>query len=143
MYPYTCYIASRKWGEAMKEERPLLPEDFVMNPSRPIYEQFVEQIRIRIVSGVIPLGQRLPSVRELAAERRVNPTTAARTYQELERMGLIVTYRGQGTFVTKEQYIVQVARADIAREAVREFRRVAQDLGMTIEEMLELGPEEE
>lgn len=58
-------------------------------------------------------------------------------------MGLIVTYRGQGTFVTKEQYIVQVARADIAREAVREFRRVAQDLGMTIEEMLELGPEEE
>lgn len=58
-------------------------------------------------------------------------------------MGLIVTYRGQGTFVTKEQHIVQVARADIAREAVREFRRVAQDLGMTIEEMLELGPEEE
>lgn len=127
----------------MDEGLPLLFEDFTLNPARPIYEQFVEQIRARIVSGIIQSGQRLPSVRELAADKRVNPTTAARTYQELERSGLIVTYRGQGTFVTSELEVIGKARAELARAAVQELKRTAKALGLTIEEMLELGEGEE
>ncbi|BBI35420.1 GntR family transcriptional regulator [Cohnella abietis] len=127
----------------MKEETELLPDHFQTDPSRPIYEQFVEQIRARIVSGLIPAGSRLPSVRDLAADRRVNPTTAARTYQELERKKLIVTYRGQGTFVTNSADTIQEARKEMAVEAVRQFKDIAQSLGLTVNEMIQLADQEE
>ncbi|AIQ20288.1 MULTISPECIES: GntR family transcriptional regulator [Paenibacillus] len=120
----------------------LLPEQFQINPSLPIYEQFVEAIQGRIVSGLIPPGSRLPSVRELAAGRGVNPTTAARTYQELERMGLIVTYRGQGTFVTREEDVIGEARKTIMRKAIREFKAVAGTLGISAEQMLNFDKED-
>lgn len=120
----------------------LLPKQFQINPSLPIYEQFVEVIRGRIVSGIIPPGSRLPSVRELAADRGVNPTTAARTYQELERMGLIVTYRGQGTFVTQEESVIAEARKAIMRKANREFKAIAESLGISAELMLKLDKED-
>lgn len=127
----------------MKDEPTLLPEDFVVNPSRPIYEQFVEQITARIVRGTLPTGLRLPSVRDFAAGRRVNPTTAARTYQELERTGLIVTYRGQGTFVTNEEAMILEARKAMAKEAVQQFKEMAQSLGLSVQEMIELAEQEE
>jgi GntR family transcriptional regulator len=127
----------------MKEEFVLLPDDFQINPSRPIYEQFVEHIRARIVSGLIPAGARLPSVRDLAADRRINPTTVARTYQELERASLIVTYRGQGTFVTNEEAMIHEARKMMAVEAVRQFKDIAQSLGLSVQEMIQLADQEE
>lgn len=127
----------------MKEEIVLLPEDFQINPSRPIYEQFVEHIRARIVSGLIPAGSRLPSVRDLAADRRINPTTVARTYQELERAGLIVTYRGQGTFVTNEEKTIREAKMAMAVEAVRQFKDIAQSLGLSVNEMIQIADQEE
>ncbi|WNS43328.1 GntR family transcriptional regulator [Paenibacillus sp. MMS20-IR301] len=126
----------------MESSFELLPEPFLINPSLPIYEQFVGAIRERIVSGIIPPGARLPSVRDLAAGRGVNPTTAARTYQELERMGLIVTYRGQGTFVTREESIIAEARRAIIRQAVRQFKDTARSLGLTAEQMLQFDKEE-
>ncbi|MFF2911043.1 GntR family transcriptional regulator [Paenibacillus sp. NPDC057934] len=126
----------------MEESLELLPQQFQINPSRPIYEQFVEAIRGRIVTGLIPLGSRLPSVRDLAADRGVNPTTAARTYQELERMGLIVTYRGQGTFVTREQDVIGEARKEMILEAVRQFKAAGDSLGLSVEQMLQFDKEE-
>lgn len=62
----------------------LLPEQFQINPSLPIYEQFVEAIQGRIVSGLIPPGSRLPSVRELAAGRgliRLPPPEPIRSWR--------------------------------------------------------------
>ncbi|WP_150268862.1 GntR family transcriptional regulator [Paenibacillus tepidiphilus] len=126
----------------MEPTAELLPQHFQINPALPIYEQFVEAIRGRIVSGAIPLGMRLPSVRELAAARGVNPTTAARTYQELERTGLIVTYRGQGTFVTGDEAILAEARKAIAVKAVRDFTSAAASLGLTAEQMLNMYKED-
>ncbi|MFC5471366.1 GntR family transcriptional regulator [Cohnella suwonensis] len=127
----------------MKDEIVLLSDDFQINPSRPIYEQFVEQIRARIVSGLIPAGSRLPSVRDLAADRRINPTTAARTYQELERKRLIVTYRGQGTFVTSAEDTIHEARKEMAVEAVAQLKAIAHSLGLTVHEMIQLADQEE
>ncbi|WP_151737270.1 GntR family transcriptional regulator ['Paenibacillus yunnanensis' Narsing Rao et al. 2020] len=126
----------------MEPTAELLPQHFQINPSLPIYEQFVEAIRRRIVCGAIPPGMRLPSVRELAAARGVNPTTAARTYQELERSGLIVTYRGQGTFVTRDGDIITDARRAIAVQAVRDFFEAAASLGLTAEQMLNMYRED-
>jgi GntR family transcriptional regulator len=123
----------------MSDDLTLLPEEFIVNPARPIYEQFVEQITARIVRGILPSGMRLPSVREFAAGRRVNPTTVARTYQELERMGLIMTYRGQGTFVTTEESAIHQARKMMAQDAVEQFKQTAQSLGLTVQEMIQLA----
>ncbi len=126
----------------MDQSFELLPEPFQINPSLPIYEQFAWAIQGRIVSGHIPPGSRLPSVRELAAGRGVNPTTAARTYQELERMGLIVTYRGQGTFVTRDAAVIGEARKDIMRKAIKEFKAAAGKLGLTAAQLLEFDKED-
>ncbi|OKP85959.1 GntR family transcriptional regulator [Paenibacillus sp. P32E] len=126
----------------MEQSYELLPEQFQINPSLPIYEQFVDAIRGRIVTGLIPPGSRLPSVRELAAGRSVNPTTAARTYTELERIGLIVTRRGQGTFVTLEEAVIAEARKTIMRKAILEFKFIAESLGLTAEQMLNFDKED-
>lgn len=112
------------------------PEEIHIDPSRPIYEQLVEQIRAEIAREKIAPGARLPSVRELAATLRVNPTTVMRTYQELERERLIVTYRGQGTFVTKDLTAIATSKRTIAIEAVNKLKQTAEMLGLTLEEML-------
>ena len=62
-----------------------------MNSDRPIYTQLYDKILIRIVCGIYKAGNRLPSVRELAAEANVNPNTMQRAFTELEHSGLIVT----------------------------------------------------
>ncbi len=67
-----------------------------MNSDRPIYTQLYDKILIRIVCGIYKAGNRLPSVRELAAEANVNPNTMQRAFTELEHSGLIVTQRNSG-----------------------------------------------
>lgn len=73
---------------------------FRLDPTKPFYEQIVEQVCGALARGELGLEQRMPSVRELAQLLKVNPNTVMRAYQDLERSGLLVTYRGQGTFTT-------------------------------------------
>lgn len=126
----------------MVEQSLLLPDDFRIDPARPIYEQYAERFRALIASGAIQPGTRLLSVRDLAAGLRINPTTAARTYQELERMGLIVTYRGQGTFVTEEAGKIHEAKVAMAQEAVSKLKETAESIGLTMKQLIELAGEE-
>jgi DNA-binding transcriptional regulator YhcF (GntR family) len=67
----------------------------------PLYLQISEQLARLIVLGAIRPGERLPAVRELAVQSRVNRNTAARAIQHLEARGLVRTRVGQGTFVTE------------------------------------------
>jgi GntR family transcriptional regulator len=67
----------------------------------PIYRQIVEQIRQQIALRRLGIGERIPSVRDLARSLAVNPLTVAKAYTELEREGLIETRRGVGTFVAQ------------------------------------------
>ena len=69
------------------------------NSSTPIYRQLEQQVREAIVCGRLSGGDRLPSLREVAAELVVNPLTVKQAYGQLEREGLIETSRGRGTFV--------------------------------------------
>lgn len=126
----------------MSEDFMLLPDHAKVDPSQPIYEQYVEQFRAKIASGHIKPGTRLLSVRDLAAQMRVNPTTAARTYQELERTGLIVSYRGQGTFVTQDPEIIDDARKIMAKEAVQRLQETAESIGLSLQQIIELAEEE-
>jgi GntR family transcriptional regulator len=65
----------------------------------PIYEQLVRQIKHAITTGALKSGNRMPTVRELAAQLVVNPNTIARAYRELEQAGLLESTVGRGTFV--------------------------------------------
>jgi GntR family transcriptional regulator len=65
----------------------------------PIYIQLEEQIRAHVAAGQLQPGDQLPTIRELAADLRVNYNTIARVYLDLDRDGIISTQRGRGTFV--------------------------------------------
>jgi GntR family transcriptional regulator len=67
--------------------------------SQPIYEQIVTQVRQTIATGELMPGERLPTVRKLAAELDVNFNTVARAYRLLDQSGLISTQQGRGTYV--------------------------------------------
>jgi GntR family transcriptional regulator len=66
---------------------------------RPLYQQVVDQVKHMVAAGTLRSGDRLPTVRELAADLIVNPNTIAHAYQQLEREKVIETRRGLGSFV--------------------------------------------
>jgi GntR family transcriptional regulator len=65
----------------------------------PIYAQLERAIRAAIAAGQLSSGDRLPTVRQLAVDLRINANTVAKVYAELERAGVVATQRGVGTFV--------------------------------------------
>jgi GntR family transcriptional regulator len=67
--------------------------------SEPLYSQISRQIRAKILAGELPQGLDLPSIRALAREQRVSVITVQRSYEDLEREGLIEARRGKGFFV--------------------------------------------
>ena len=114
--------------------------------SAPIYAQLIEQIKMAIVSGEFPAGERLPSVRELAAETGVNPNTMQRAMTELERDGLVYSQRTAGRFVTEDGGTIAAARHDLARRHVESFLSAMAGLGYErteIEDLLRQEPEKE
>ena len=72
-----------------------------LNPSSgvPIYLQLEAQVKQAVAAGALRPADALPSVRKLAGELRINPNTVARAYQNLERVGVIRSVPGGGTFV--------------------------------------------
>ena len=73
--------------------------------SRPIYEQIKDNYKRLILSGGLAPDERLPSVRELAAQLAINPNTIQRAYRELENEGIIYTIPGKGSFAGKQQEV--------------------------------------
>src|SRR5436190_1703971 len=69
------------------------------NDSQPIYRQLRDRVVAMILDGVLKEGDPLPSVRNVAAEYRVNPLTVLKGYQQLVDEGLVETRRGLGMFV--------------------------------------------
>ncbi len=65
----------------------------------PISHQITAQIKWMIAGGRLVPGDKLPSIRALARELRINPTTVTRIYGELQHAGLITLRQGQGAFV--------------------------------------------
>ena len=117
---------------------------FDLDLSKPLYEQVLQQIRGSIARGGIALGDKIPSVRELAQTLKINPNTVMRAYQELERDGLTETRRGQGTFITTNGEVVENIRHTLAQEATKEFLEKMHSIGFTrsdIQRFLEEGDE--
>ena len=108
----------------------------------PIYSQLLEQIKIGIVSGMFPPGERLPSVRDLATEAGVNPNTMQRAMTELERDGLVYSQRTAGRFVTEDHAVIQAAKRDLAQRHIHAFLAAMLRLGYGREEIISLLEQE-
>ncbi len=113
------------------------------DPMIPIWLQVVTRIKQQIVTGELPPGLKLPGGRDLALQYGINPNTAARIYQELEREGLCLTQRGLGTFVTESRETIEALREEMARQAVSRFLSDLAGLGLTRENAIELIQKEE
>ena len=106
-----------------------------LDADRPIYAQLVERIQKEIVSGKYQPGEKLPSVRDLAAVAAVNPNTMQKAFAELERSGLIVTQRTSGRTVTEDSELIRNTRDQLAVGHVRNFMNNMQELGYQKEEI--------
>ena len=88
---------------------------------RPIYQQLMDRLTEQIVSGQLGAGDKVPPVRELAAEAGVNPNTMQRALADLEREGLMYTNRTSGRYVTEDKEMIAKIREQIASERISEF----------------------
>ena len=112
-----------------------------LSADKPIYSQLVEIIQIQIISGRYKAGDRLPSVRELAAEASVNPNTMQKALAELERNCLIITQRTSGRIVTEDTELIHKTQKHLAEEHIQNFFRTMNGLGYSAEEILLLVKE--
>lgn len=112
--------------------------EWKLDDSRPIWMQLQEQLIRRILSGWYHVGEKLPSVRELAAEAGVNPNTMQRALASLDDKGLTVTNRTAGRTVTEDEGILEAMRASLAEEMIEQFFASAAELGYTRGQALEL-----
>ncbi|MBE6024275.1 MAG: GntR family transcriptional regulator [Cellulosilyticum sp.] len=106
--------------------------------SKPIYIQLVEALQFKIISGSIPIGGKLSSVRELAEEAGVNPNTMQRALAELERQGLVFANRTSGRYVTEDEEHIKAIRKQYAIGKIQEVTTALIQLGYSKEELLDL-----
>lgn len=97
----------------------------------PIYLQVINDIKTEIVGERLDLGSKLPSTRELAIKYEINPNTAVRVYNEMEKEGLCFTKRGLGTFLTEDREVYSSIKSEMAGELIDEFIKGMTDLGYT------------
>lgn len=109
--------------------------------SEPIYGQIKNGLKKLIVTGALAPGEKLPSVRSMAASLAINPNTIQRAYNELEGEGYIYSVPGKGSFATGDPDADTSRRRELwerARELVAELKY----LGVSQEELMALLEEE-
>lgn len=102
----------------------------------PIYLQVINDLKKRIISGELKLGDKLPSTRELAVMYQVNPNTVVRVYNELESEGICYTKRGLGTFITEEKEKYKSIQREMAQVRIEEYVSEMKELGYSRDEMI-------
>ena len=109
------------------------------NDSQPIYRQLRDRVVAMILDGVLKEGDPLPSVRNVAAEYRVNPLTVLKGYQELVDEGLVETRRGLGMFINAgaRNLLLQGERQKFLSEYWPRVHATIQRLGLNPKELLD------
>lgn len=111
--------------------------EFEFDDKMPIYLQIMDRIKMDIVTEKLKANDKLPSVREMAIQLKVNPNTLQRAYQELERIGIVYTQRGMGTFVGEGENMVADLKKEMAKEVMDSFILRMKRLGFTESEIIE------
>ena len=111
--------------------------NFVFDNNTPIYIQLVEQLKKYIISGKIKPGERLPSVRDLALQTKVNPNTMQKALIELENLKLIYTERTNGKYVTEDQKMIDKYKKQYASNLSKQYISSMKEIGLKQEEIIE------
>lgn len=108
------------------------------NDAQPIYRQLRDRVVAMILDGVLKEGDPLPSVRNVAAEYRVNPLTVLKSYQELVQEELVEKRRGLGMFIKAgaSQVLLQGERRRFLEEEWPRIQASIERLGLKAEELL-------
>ncbi|MDR2618455.1 MAG: GntR family transcriptional regulator [Treponema sp.] len=114
---------------------------FSLDPANgaPIYRQIIQQIEYAVLAGRLKVGDRLPTIRSLAVELKINPNTIAKAYGELEIRGILATQVGSGTYVSDKAPLLREGAS--AKEGLN--RKIREVLGRFIQDMKDLGVEGE
>ena len=103
---------------------------------RPIYEQLIDNVKKSVLCGTLTPGEQMPSVRALAVELAVNPNTIQKAYAELERLGIICSMPGRGSFIADNvRALAETNRGEIT-ERLRKDVRDALDAGINGDEII-------
>ena len=103
----------------------------------PLYEQIVQRFQTLILSGALPPGSQMPSVRSLAMELSINPNTIQKAFSTLEQEGYIYSVKGKGNFVAESTGLAEQKN----RTLMEQFRRLVsygRELGIIEQEYEEV-----
>lgn len=105
---------------------------------RPIFRQLVEHIQLMIVSGGYKPGEKLPSVRDLAAEASVNPNTMQKALADLEQNGLVYAQRTSGRYITEDEGMIAKLKNELATQQILDFLERMGQIGFSKQQTIEL-----
>ena len=110
--------------------------DIDPNSPKPIYQQIVDQVRYALATGNLREGDRLPPIRDVATQARVNRNTIAKAYTELEREGVIRSRQGLGSFISAEGPSHGRGRSrEILRDRIDDLLALAHSFRMSEQEL--------
>ena len=115
--------------------------DIIISSSthKPIYEQITSQIKAQIMSGELPPGASLPSMRALAKSAHVSVITVQRAYEDLQRDGFIDTTVGRGSFVSAQNKdFIQEEQQRKAEEHLQEAAEIGRTHGIPLEKLVNI-----
>ena len=112
--------------------------EYQFTNDKPIYLQLIDYFKAQIISGELPEGSRLDSVRDLAVAAKVNPNTMQKALSELERMGLVRTERTSGRFITDDKEKIKSMKEELAKTEIEEFLEKMKSLGFEKEEVIKI-----
>lgn len=98
-----------------------LPIEIDLRSSTPAYIQIMMQVECLILRGMLKPGEQLPTVRQLALQLAVNFNTVARAYRLLDRVGLISTQQGRGTFLLESSAARHRLRKEVLQELTEQY----------------------
>jgi GntR family transcriptional regulator len=118
------------------EDRPSFRLQINASLGLPLYRQIMDGIKELIAAGTLRPGDQLPSIRELSAQLRINPSSAVKAYGELKHEDVIDMDQGRGTFVRTDRRVVLNSRDDVLLRAVDALIVRARTLGFSDEDLL-------
>ena len=107
----------------------------LFNENEPIYIQVYNHILIQIATGKYPVGEKIPSVRELSIKLKINPNTISKALKELENLNIIYVKRGIGNFVSEDEDKIRSLKEDMLKKITTNFIENLKKLGITLSEV--------
>lgn len=110
--------------------------------TQPIYKQIMEEFKKKMIRGELKTGDKILSQREYAGHAAINPNTVQRAYREMENIQLVETLRGQGTFVSVSEQMLDDIKREMAKKLLNTFIYEMKSLGFSSDEICKMITEQ-